>query len=835
MTMDGARKIDARHRIRNKVLAVLVAVAVLPAVAVSLYALRKASDALSEQALTLLSESCVTDARRVRDELEGARQQLDSLVKENLDPDNLLAAFLRDPAERSSGERQAFRPDEWKQVQKDLDAVEQALRRLQDRQSACELALVLSPAFGGSRDTPILWIERDGSPRARQLLELDSQGLPHPIAPPESPLLPLLLEAFAQVRDSHPERDLLRATLPRPGGDGCDALELFASRVQGQFGTEYGWIFLIHSWRRLLLGLHHAAADPALPDGGDGTLRTVFESRTLTPVASSIAGRVATLPEEFGLRAPAKELWSNPALFRDGEMFAFASLEPRGDDATLRYVLAVERPAHELLDNVHHFRVVFTAVLAAALLFATLVGLFLTRRLTRPLELLRDGATRIGRGDLSQRIEIRTGDEAEELAREFNAMAGELASLYAGMEKTIAERTAQLREALDELQRAHARIVDSEKRYSDIVENASDLMQVTDAAGRIVSANRRQAERLGIAVGKLQGRPFLDFVAPEARDATRRAFDQVLAGHPLKAFDSALSGLGGAAPFPVEISATPVVEDGRATGVRAILRDVSERKAIEARLIKAERLSSVGALAAGVAHEINNPMGIITMFAQRALERAKKGEIDLDKLSKIVEQGKRVAAITRNLLDFARAAPTRFERFDLGDVVQATVALLADRAQMQQIRVEIALEPGLPPLWGNRQQLSQVLLNLLLNAFQAIAKAGTVSIRAEATATTRLPTGGRGVRIRIEDDGPGIPADVLPHLFEPFFTTKAPGEGTGLGLSVSWGIVKEHHGALFAENRAEGGARFELELPLDAEPAAAGETNRPVAGGKGER
>jgi len=832
--MEGVPRIDARHRIRNKVLAVLVAVAVLPAVAVSLYALRKASDALSEQALTLLSESCVTDARRVRDELEGARKQLDSLVKENLDPDNLLKVFVPDPDERSSGERRAFTPDEWKRVEKDLDAVEQALRRMQDRQDACELALVLSPAFGGGRDTPLLWVERDGAPRARQLVERDLQGFPRPLPPPESPLLPLLFAAFAQVRDAHPERDLLRATVPRPGGDGGDALELFASRVQGQYGTEYGWIFLVHSWRRLLRGLHQepTAAPPA--HDRDGSLRTVFDARTMALVASSAPGRAAALPTEFGLRDHARALQSNAALFRSGEMLAFAPLEPRSDDATLRYVLAVERPARELLDSVHHFRVVFTAVLAAALLLATLVGLFLTRRLTRPLELLRDGASRIGRGELGQRIDIRTHDEAEELAREFNAMAGELASLYGGMEKTIADRTAQLREALDELRHAHARIVDSEKRYSDIVENASDLMQVTDAEGRIVSANRRQAERLGLPAEALRGRLFLEFVAPEARDATRRAFEHVLAGNPLRAFDSALAGPDGTAPFPVEISATPVVEAGRATGVRSILRDVSERKAIEARLIKAERLSSVGALAAGVAHEINNPMGIITMFAQRALERAKKGEIDLDKLAKIVEQGKRVAAITRNLLDFARAAPTRFERFPLDEVVQGTVALLNDRAQMQQIRVTVELEPGLPPLWGNRQQLSQVLLNLMLNAFQSIGKDGTVAVRATVAPATRLPTGGRAVRIAVEDSGAGIPAEVLPHLFEPFFTTKAPGEGTGLGLSVSWGIVKEHHGALFAENRAEGGARFELELPLDAGPAAAGETNRPDPGPKRE-
>ncbi|MSR45763.1 MAG: PAS domain S-box protein [Planctomycetes bacterium] len=810
------------HRIRNKVLAVLVAVAVLPAVAVSLYALRKASDALSEQALTLLSESCVTDARRVRDVLEGAEQQLAILANQNDDPRHLLATFQPDRDETSSGERRALSDDEWKTVRRDLTEVEQRLRLHQDQQRSCELAIVLSPAFGGDGMTPILWLDRDGEPRARQLLERDAQGFPRPIVPPAGELLPLLIAAFANVRDEHPDLDLLRATLPRPGDSGDDALELFAGRVQGEFGTEYGWIFVVHSWRRLLRELHSDATQEGL------ALRSVFDARGLAPIASSEAGRLVTLPSEFGLRDHALSLRANAAMFQKGDMVAFAPFHPCSDNTSLNYVLAVERPARELLDNVHRFRVVFTGVLIGALLFAALVGLFLTRRLTRPLEVLRDGAIRIGRGELTQTIDLRTGDEAEVLAREFNAMAGELRSLYAGMEKTIAERTLQLQNALDELRRAHAQIVDSEKRYSDIVENASDLIQVTDAKGAIVSANRRQAERLGTTVDALKGRPFLEFVAADAREATRKAFARVLEGGALKAFDSALIGHGDAPGFPVEISATPVVEDGKAIGVRAILRDASERKAMEARLIKAERLSSVGALAAGVAHEINNPLGIITMFAQRVLERAKKGEVDVDKLEKIVEQGKRVAGITRNLLDFARAAPTRFAPFDLREVVESTVALLADRAAMQSITLRLELADGLPTLVGNRQQLSQVLLNLMLNAFQAIGKDATVIVRACEVATSRLPTAGRAVRIAVEDNGPGIPADVLPHLFEPFFTTKAPGEGTGLGLSVSWGIVKEHHGALFAENRSEGGARFELELPIEGSPAHAAEANRPT-------
>src|SRR5262249_15553947 len=159
-----------------------------------------------------------------------------------------------------------------------------------------------------------------------------------------------------------------------------------------------------------------------------------------------------------------------------------------------------------------------------------LFGTWLARRLTRPLRVLRDGAAQIGRGDLDQTLEVRTGDEAESLAIEFNAMAGKLRSLYHRMEETSRGRTEQVQTALDGLRVANREIVESERRYSDIVENASDLIQVTAARGRIVAANRRQAELFGVDVESLKGRDFLDWVAPEARDVTRAAFATVLAG-----------------------------------------------------------------------------------------------------------------------------------------------------------------------------------------------------------------------------------------------------------------------------------------------------------------
>jgi PAS domain S-box-containing protein len=807
--------------IGNKMLAVLVAVAVLPAVAVSLYALRTASDALEEQALTLLSERCATDARRTESLLDSIRIDLGNSVQENGDLALLMKSLMPLPADRNEGTR-ATTVDDWNAIQTGMARVDQRSQSdIFGRYPSCASVWVTSLGFASSQPTTILQLDRAGdSIRTQRGLERGKDEILRPLPLQTDALSQTILRAFGNARSEHSERDVLRWTVVDRDRAG-EAVEVFAARIRvtdKRYPEDVGWVFEVHSWRAILDDLRSG------PASAEGAVTSLYDVKPwkLEPLATSRAGAWAEIPEELDLRKAASAGSASAALFERGtiEALAFAPFTPRREDVSARYVLAIQRPATELTENLRSFRFVFTSILAAALLLAALVGTLLARRLTRPLRVLRDGAMQIGRGDLSQTLDVRTGDEAEELAREFNAMAAQLKSLYQGMETTIAERTEQLQRALDDLRRAHASLGESERRYSDIVENASDLIQVTDAKGRIVSANRRETALLGIAADAIQGRDFFEFVAADARDVTRRAFDHVLAGHALQAFESALAI--GANRLPVEISATPVLDGGAPVGVRAILRDVADRKVMEARLIKAERLSSVGALAAGVAHEINNPLGIINLFAQRALEKAKKGEIDVEKMEKIVEQTRRVAAITRNLLDFARAAPTRYAPVDLAEVVRNTCSLVADRARSSEIAIREEVAADLPRVNGNGQQISQVLLNLLLNAIQAIDHKGTITLRVVATPTSRLPTAGRAVLVSVEDTGPGIPPEALPKMFEPFFTTKAPGEGTGLGLSVSWGILKEHHGAIFAGNRPEGGARFEFELPVE------GETSQPA-------
>ena len=233
----------------------------------------------------------------------------------------------------------------------------------------------------------------------------------------------------------------------------------------------------------------------------------------------------------------------------------------------------------------------------------------------------------------------------------------------------------------------------------------------------------------------------------------------------------------------------------------------------QVQLVQAAKMSAVGQLVSGVAHELNNPLSVIVGYGQLLLARevppAMKRPIEM-----VVSQADRMAKIVRNLLFFSRQRPPERAALDLNEVVERTLLLRLNQLTLAGITVERDLAPGLPLIMGDPNQLEQVLLNLLLNSEQAIQdgkRGGRIVLR------TGVSEGGRAVHARVIDDGPGISAEALPHVFEPFFTTKEVGSGAGLGLSVSYGIVQEHGGRLGVESRP-GETVFTLEFPV-APPA----------------
>jgi two-component system, NtrC family, sensor kinase len=234
-------------------------------------------------------------------------------------------------------------------------------------------------------------------------------------------------------------------------------------------------------------------------------------------------------------------------------------------------------------------------------------------------------------------------------------------------------------------------------------------------------------------------------------------------------------------------------------------REGQMKQSLSRQVTRAEKLASIGRLAAGVAHEINNPLTGVLTFSHLMREKPNMDDQDREDLDLIIRETTRAADIVRGLLDFARERPVLMERLDLNEVVRRTVRLIANQKKFEKIDIEELLLEDLPEVHGDMNQLQQVLLNLALNACSAMPSGGRLTIRT-MVADDR-------VLLKISDTGCGIKAEHLDRIFEPFFTTQDVGKGTGLGLSVSHGIIEQHGGDLEVESREGEGSTFSIYLP----------------------
>jgi two-component system NtrC family sensor kinase len=246
----------------------------------------------------------------------------------------------------------------------------------------------------------------------------------------------------------------------------------------------------------------------------------------------------------------------------------------------------------------------------------------------------------------------------------------------------------------------------------------------------------------------------------------------------------------------------------------AALRDSTEERLLQERLLQSEKMASVGQLVSGVAHELNNPLTGVMGFAQLLLAR------DLDETTQaqvrtIYGEAERAAKIVQNLLSFARRRKPAKEMADVNALLAQVLELRSYDFAIRNISLDMELDPRMPRCWVDADQVQQVFFNIVKNAEQAMLEAngaGRLTVRTEATGGDGAPA--TGVRISIADDGPGISPEVQRRIFDPFFTTKEAGQGTGLGLTISYSIIDEHGGRVWAEPSPAGGARFVIELPL---------------------
>ena len=262
-------------------------------------------------------------------------------------------------------------------------------------------------------------------------------------------------------------------------------------------------------------------------------------------------------------------------------------------------------------------------------------------------------------------------------------------------------------------------------------------------------------------------------------------------------------------------------EKGYITGVMGILQDITERKRVSReletarnQLLQTEKLTSLGRISAGVAHEILNPVGIISLELQLLKTMEELPPDVIEELDICMEQVDRVVAIAENLRDFSRISKREMQADDINEVIQDVVKLCSPQMRLDGITCDLACQPDLPSIKLDRKKIEQALINLLSNAFDAVEG----KTRKHLFIRTEGCSAGSGncVRMTIADTGEGIKKKDLRLIFDPFYSTKEQGKGSGLGLSITYGIIKDHGGRIWAENNEWGGASFIIEFPVDS-------------------
>lgn len=403
----------------------------------------------------------------------------------------------------------------------------------------------------------------------------------------------------------------------------------------------------------------------------------------------------------------------------------------------------------------------------------------------RTIALLAIGRTADGRLLTSEDLEL-----LETLA-DYIAVALENARLYLRLEQE-AEQVARLKDFSE-----------------NILESTSVGLVALDPAGEIESWNSSMERATGRPRFEALGRRLEEVFPRELVKALEARREEA---RPSSIYRFYLTRADGQRRV-TNIALAPLVsKQGQPIGRLLIFDDISERVQLEDQLLQAEKLSSIGLLAAGVAHEVNTPLAVISNYAQMLAKQTPAGDQRAALVEKIVKQTFRASEIISNLLNFSRTGPAAFSRVDLNRTLADAVALAEPHLSSSRISIETALEDALPAIHGDPGKLQQVFLNLIFNARDAMPHGGRLRVR-----TLRQNA---LVQVEVADSGVGIPAENLDKIYDPFFTTKATGRGTGLGLAVTYGIVQEHNGSIQLSSRVGEGTTFLLEFPVLVERTA---------------
>jgi len=373
------------------------------------------------------------------------------------------------------------------------------------------------------------------------------------------------------------------------------------------------------------------------------------------------------------------------------------------------------------------------------------------------------------------------------------------------------------------VQRAETKTRHLEAELHSVLDSLQVGVILVDPSGRIRVSNARFLQLFGLNSAAVQAAQDIDSLHDliSARFREPSAFSA-----PWKAYQS-----GSAEPGHDELVLTrpsqrvlerfsrPVLDqDGRPIGWFELYSDVTAERQNRDKMLQTEKMAALGQLVSGIAHELNNPLTVIMGYAQLLLGQ-KLAPASFSAARSVYQESERARRIVKNLLYFSRQTQPERTQVDLNEIVERTIALRSYELKVEDIVVEYDLAPELPRTMADGYQLQQVLLNLIVNAEQALLEhrgRGHIWISTRIFRSNRRE--GERILLEVSDDGPGIPAAIASRIFDPFFTTKAAGMGTGLGLSIVYGIVQQHGGEVTFENQPAGGVRFVIQLPVVAAP-----------------
>lgn len=349
------------------------------------------------------------------------------------------------------------------------------------------------------------------------------------------------------------------------------------------------------------------------------------------------------------------------------------------------------------------------------------------------------------------------------------------------------------------------------KEYlEDILEHANALIAVTDQNRRILVFNRAMEKRLGFPKAEILGTDLFRWVPAADSERLADEFRRVLQGNASgSGIEVRMHSRAGELVEMVFYPAALHDCKGQISSIILVGQDLTQMRALERQVVEAEKMASMGKLAAGVVHELNNPLTSITVYAEYLAQKLATGRVeasDAAKAEKILEGAQRIQKLTRDLVSYSRPASEEPEPLEFNEVVEQGLSFCEHIISKHDVRLTRELGQNLGRTLGNRNRLLQVVINLITNACQAMEGGGELAV------STRRE--GEWIVLGVVDTGVGIPEKDLEHIFEPFFTTKKPGEGTGLGLSIVARIVEHHRGSIRVKSQPGHGTSFEVWLPV---------------------